>query len=303
MARETKQDRIVRNMFDSASESLHQLQALIKDLNVKETDVESWCNSVLRTCLGYTATNGYSIKAQEAKGKMRPDLIIYQGEKPVIVVEVKKLGFDLKKSDFRSGKLQLSEYLKLIGNVRWGILCNGYEWKLIDYAANVSDGVEVLSFDLRDDQDQIDVSKRGVDENSYEFLGFHESAFKGEEWDAGSREALAFSPESLAKAILSVNTVKYIAKEIRGEHDYKANVEALLDKVSDLLSRGLDDTVPGWNEQRQVEMNKYVTSQKRAGRRTRKKQLANASISDPVAVQPESGQVPPEGQISPKKVA
>jgi len=43
--------------------------------------------------------------------------------------------------------------------------------------------------------------------------------------------------------------------------------------VSLLLAKGLDNTVQGWNEQRETELKKYVTSQKRAGRKTRKKRV------------------------------
>jgi len=216
MARETKQDRIVRGMYDQAVESLHQLKELISNPGTKEMDVERWCEGVLRNCLGYTATNGYAIKAQESKGKMRPDLVIYQGDKPALVIEVKRLGFDLSKSDFRSGKLQLNEYLYNIGNVRWGILCNGYEWKLFDYQGGVSGGIEVYSFDLRDDSDQIDLSKRALDDQCCELIAMHESSLQSKAWEEFSAEATAFSPESLTRAILSVKTVRYIAKEING---------------------------------------------------------------------------------------
>ena len=283
MARETKQDRLVRGIFDQVGEALHQLKELISNPGTKEMDVERWAEGVLRSCLGYTATNGYSIKAQESKGKMRPDLVVYSGDKPVLVVEVKKLGFDLAKSDFRSGKLQLNEYLHAIGNVRWGILCNGYEWKLFDYNGGINGGVEIYSFDLRDDADQIDLSKRAIDDSCWEFVEFHESSLRGKLWEEYALEATAFSPESLSRAILSLKTIRYIAKEIRGEHDYKANIEVLLERVSSLLAKGLDDSISGWNEQREAELKKYVTSQKRAGRRTRKKKSDLLQNSDPVS--------------------
>jgi hypothetical protein len=41
-------------------------------LNHKEADVEVWAQSFLKNALGFTVTNGYSIRAQESKGKMRP---------------------------------------------------------------------------------------------------------------------------------------------------------------------------------------------------------------------------------------
>ncbi|OFZ13976.1 MAG: hypothetical protein A2Z20_10090 [Bdellovibrionales bacterium RBG_16_40_8] len=59
-------------------------------------------------------------------------------------------------------------------------------------------------------------------------------------------------------------------REIRGEHEYKANFETLVDKISDLLENGLDDCVSAWGEVNQVQLAKYIKSQKRAGRRKKR---------------------------------
>ena len=269
MAKETKQDRIVRTMIDPVTEQLHQLKTLIANPNLKEADLERWCEGVFRNCLGYTATNSYEIRAQESRGKSRPDLVILETDKPICVIEVKRLGFDLNKSDLRSGKLQLTEYLSLIGNVRWGILTNGYEWRLFDYSIATPGGVEVVSFDIRNEKDEIDVTKRAIEEVCWSFVDIHEKTYQDESWKEFAVEATAFSPDSLAKAILSLDTVKYISKVIRGEHDYKANVEVLLDKLNNLIVKGLDDSVSGWNETKEAELNKFVTSQKRTSRKKR----------------------------------
>lgn len=267
MSKETKQDRTVRAIFDQVTEGLHQLKSLVDNPNTKESDVERWCEGIIRSCLGFTATNGYSVRAQEAKGKMRPDLVIYQGDKPICIFEIKKLGFDLTKSDFRSGKIQLSEYLYNLGNVRWGFLCNGYEWKLFDFGQVPNNGVEIYTYDFRGENDLIDFSKRGIEDLCYELINFHEISFKDKSWEVMAKEATAFSPESLVKAILSTNAIKYIAKEIKGEHDYKVCHEILLDKTFDLLIKGLDDSIVGWNEAKQAELSKFVTAQKRANKR------------------------------------
>src|SRR5262245_7082220 len=117
MAKESKQDRIVRLMMDNMTEQFHELKTLDGNPNCKEMDVERWAQTFLKSCLGFSASNGYTVKAQEQKGKMRPDLIVYQGESPIFVIEVKRLGFDLNKSDFRCGKVQLQEYLYSLGKV------------------------------------------------------------------------------------------------------------------------------------------------------------------------------------------
>lgn len=266
MARETKKDRIVAKMFDQLSEHLHELKVASQNAAFKESDLERWAQSVIKNVLGYSASEGYLIVAQETKAKMRPDLTVKKNDKAVFVVEVKKLDFDLNKSDFRSGKVQLSEYLKLIGDVHWGILTNGYEWKLFDFS-QVNSGIEIVSFDIRNDADEIDLSKKAIEEMCWEFLDLHENTFLTNEWEEYSKEAVAFSPESLAQAILSYDSIKYISKAIRGEHDYKVNPEILFDKIHSLLVNGLDDSVVGWNEVKEAELKKYVTSQKKASRK------------------------------------
>lgn len=289
MSRETKQDRIVRNLLDQATEHLHELKTLDTNPNTKELDVERWAQSFLKNCLGYTASGGYSIRAQETKGKMRPDLIVLRHDKPIFVVEVKKMGFDLNKSDFRCGKVQLNEYLNLIGSVRWGILTNGCEWKLYDFSMPEYGGIEIASFDLKSDAEVIDTSKKSVEEQAYEFYDLHENSFLTDVWPELAKEAMAFSPESLAKAILSVDVVKYIAKYVRGEHEYKANHEILTDRLYWLLEQGLNDAIKGWNDTKAAEILKFVKSQKRASRkvkRTRKSQSAEETTTSPIATEP-----------------
>ena len=58
MSKETKQDRIARNMFDQVAEHLHDLKTLESNPASKELDVERWCQSFLKVCLGYTASTG-----------------------------------------------------------------------------------------------------------------------------------------------------------------------------------------------------------------------------------------------------
>jgi len=290
MAKETKQDRTVRTIFDQVMEHLHDLKGIDGNPNSKEMDVEVWAQSFLKNCLGYTASSGYAIRSQEAKGKMKPDLIVLKNDKPIFVVEVKKVTFDLKKSDFRSGKVQLGEYLNQIGNVKWGMLTNGLEWKLYDFSQPQYRGVEVFCFDLKSEGDVIDLSKRAVEEHCYEsLLDFHETSYTSSLWEESAKEALAFSPESLAKAILNADVIKYVAKSIRGEHEYRANLEALTDRVHELLDKGLDDAVADWNEVKQLELHKFVKSQKRASRKAKRTRKVPATQVETSNLPIESG--------------
>lgn len=281
MARETKHERIVRAMQDQIYENLVDLKRLADSPSAKELDVERWCQNVLKNCLGYTAIAGYSIMAQESRGKCRPDLIVSKNDKPLFVVEIKRLGFDLNKSDFRSGKTQLKEYLSQIGSVRWGILCNGYEWRLYDFSNPSVGGIEIVNFDLQGENEELDLTKSSVEETCWNFFDLHEASYISESWFDFSKEATAFSPDSLARAILSLDVVKHIARAIRGEFEYKANLEVLIEKVAVLLENGLDDSVPGWNETKHAELYKYIKAQKRAGRRrNRRKDVVEVAASE-----------------------
>lgn len=284
----TKQDRIVQHMLDQAAEHLHELKTLEANVNNKESDVEVWAQSFLKNCLGYTALAGYSIRSQEAKGKMRPDLVVNKNDKPLFIIEVKRLGFDLSKSDFRSGKVQLAQYLSTVGNVKWGMLTNGVEWKLYDFSNPAVGGVEIAYFDIKEENETYDLNKKIVEETCYTFMDFHETSYTSETWPVLSKEATAFSPESIAKAILSADVIKYIAKTIRGEHEYKANVDMLTDRVYYILQEGLNDVIPDWNDTKIAEYQKYVKAQKRVSHRARKavtkKEVAAAETPAPVSV-------------------
>ncbi|MBC7661543.1 MAG: type I restriction enzyme HsdR N-terminal domain-containing protein [Chitinophagaceae bacterium] len=274
MSRETKTDRLVRTISENVLEHIHELKTLVANPGVKELDVERFIQSFMRACLGFSASNGYAIRPQEIKGRHRPDLIVQKNDKPVLVCEIKKLGFDLQKSEFRSGKVQLKEYLNQFENVRWGILSNGYELLLFDFQDQTKNGIQVLSFDFRSYSEQnIETTKKIVEEMCYDLADFHESSFSTKAWEEFAIEATAFSPESLAKAILSHDCVRSIARIIRGEHDYKADTEVLSDHIQNLIVNGLDDIVRDWNEVKQAELSKFIKSQKRVGRKVRQARI------------------------------
>jgi hypothetical protein len=276
MARETKQDRTVRLMIDRMTEQLIELKALEESPNCKESDVEKWAENVLKSCLGYSVSNGYQIKSQEHKGKQRPDLVVYKGDTAIFVMEIKSLGFNFDKSDFRSGKIQLKEYLSTFENVPYGFLCNGYEWKLYDFT-NKQYPIEIQKVSFQNEENKneekvlIESNRKSVEDKCYDFTCFHEYAFTDKEWAEFSKEATAFSPDSLAKAILSLNVMKLITKEIRGEHEYKATTELLYDKVYALLSEGLDDTMKdSFNAEKKAEFQKFIKGQLKQARKNKK---------------------------------
>jgi hypothetical protein len=289
MARETKQDRVARGMFEQASEHVLDLMSIEKNPNAKETDVERWAQGLLKTVLGYTATSKYTIKAQETKGKMRPDLVLYKQDSAVCVVEVKKLGADLNKTDFRSGKMQLDTYLNEYPSVKWGLLTNGYEWRLFDFSDRKAGGVHALSINFKGEGDALSTDKSSLEDLCYDLYDLHETNFGSDDWEQLSKEATAFSPDSLARAMLCPEVLKAIGKSIRGEHEFKANVDALYDKVYDLIVVGLNDFDPGWTAIKHDELSKYVRAQKKQSKRKRRSPKKASSEETPavaVVVQP-----------------
>lgn len=270
MARETKEERIVRGMTAPLMEQLMELKHLAAN-GSKESDVEAWCQSLIKNVLGFTASNGYIVKSQETRGKMRFDLVVSPSNRPdqvFVVAEVKKLGGNLNKSDLRSGKSQLAEYLKQLGDVRWGILTNGYEWTLYDFKSDLS---SVINLDLRNEKQEIDTSNKGVNEAAWSLLDLSSFYFESGTWEKMSTEAQALSPDSLARSILSIEVVKKIAKILNSEHEYKVSVDLLSDRLSGLIEHGLDDTVSAWNETKRLELDRYIRSQKRLAKRSRRK--------------------------------
>jgi len=272
MSRETKTDRLVRSIIDNVTEHTHELINLVNNPGTREAEVEVFIQSFLKSCLGFSATNGYSIRAQETKGRHRPDLIVLKDDQPVLVAEIKRLGFDLQKSEFRSGKVQLKEYLNQFDSVRWGLISNGYELLLFDFSDSTKNGIEVLSFDFRSysEDHQIETTKKTIEEMCYDLVDLHETAYTSKDWEEFAIEATAFSPESLAKAILANDCVKVIARAIRGEYDYKADTAVLTDHIYSLIVSGLNDAVCDWNDLKHAELNKFVKSQKRIGRKTKR---------------------------------
>jgi hypothetical protein len=270
MAKETKHDRVVRQMMDQMTEHIVELKALEAHPNCKESDVEKWATTFLKSCLGYSVSNGYTIKAQEQKAKLRPDLVVYKGDKPVFVIEVKKLGFDFEKSDFRSGKIQLKEYLATLGDVSYGFLCNGFEWKLYDFS-NKERPIEIQKVNIREDGILPEINKKEIEDLCYDFISLHETSFSSDEWSDLSKEATAFSPDSLTRAVLSSTVMKVITKEIRGEHEFKASSDLLYEKVLHLLCFGLDNALKeSFNSEKQAELEKYMKGQMRHLRKAKK---------------------------------
>jgi hypothetical protein len=173
----------------------------------------------------------------------------------------------LNKSDLRSGKLQLAEYLKTLGGVRWGILTNGYEWRLYDFK---SDFVTVTSTDIRNEQQELDTSPKALEDTAWDLLDFSAMYFQEGMWEEMSTEAQALSPDSLARSILATEVVKRISKNLKEHHQYSAPLDILTGKLAKLLECGLNDMLACWNEEQRKELDRYIRSQIKLAKKTKR---------------------------------
>ena len=53
----------------------------------------------------------------------------------------------------------------------------------------------------------------------------------------------------------------------------------LIEKLYELLAKGLDDSISGWNEAKDLEFQKYLKSQKRIGRKPRRQSAKTTTIT------------------------
>jgi hypothetical protein len=223
----------------------------------------------MKQVLGFNPTS-YCIQSQKPHGKYCFDLAVSLANKPdkvILLVEVKKLGADLNKSDLRSGKLQLAEYLKTLGGVRWGILTNGYEWRLYDFK---SDFTTVTSTDIRNEEQELDTSPKALEDTALDLLDFSAMYFQEGMWEELSTEAQALSPDSLARSILAIEVVKRIGKNLKEHRQYSAPLDILTGKLVELLERGLDDMLACWNEEQRKKLHHYIRSQIKLAKKTKR---------------------------------
>ena len=280
MARETRDEKRVNSMIPALTEHMIELKTLISN-ETKEAHVETWAMSLLKFVLGYSHANNYAIKQQETKGKSRFDLVIVKSDAPdqvVMLIEVKNYGTDLSRTNYRSGRGQLEEYLKTLNGVRWGILTNGVEWQLYDFK---NDMICLCEISLDDEEGLIDMSASGIKEVAEDLLEISSYYYASKDWEKLSLEAQALSPDSLAKGILNPNCIKLINKYLSEEYDFKASNENLLSKLSDLLVYGLNERGGEWTDSRKAEFQKFVRSQKKFFTKAKRKKRVE-SIKDEI---------------------
>ena len=263
MTRDNQQEHIALYMFQQVYEHLYDLHGIVS--NPKYGHFEQWIQSVLKNCLEFIPSYGYSILAHHSRAQKSPDLVIVKEKKTVMIVEIKPLGFDL--SEFNADD-RSTEYLQAISKIPWGIVTNGYEWRLYDYR---NGGVEVVSFDLRI-EDALDLTKSGIQENCKNLAALHVHNYEGKIWELYSQQATEVTSESLVKAMLTADVAQYLSKQIQGNKIQNPTI--LIDRIYKILQGGMKGTDV---ENQRAEILKHIKLQKQAGCHQKKSSLKTAT--------------------------
>ena len=101
-------------------------------------------------------------------------------------------------------------------------------------------------------------------------LDFTAMYFSSGMWEEMSAEAQALSPDSLARSILSTEVVKHIGKVLKEHRDYRVPLDVLTDKLAELIELGLNDMLSCWNEVQRGELDRYIRSQKKLAKKTKR---------------------------------
>ena len=272
MARKTKQERVVQKLSKQLSKPLQDLHTTISGNHPMQSELALWVQGILQNYLDFSSSNHYHMVFNNADGPAtQPDMVIMKDNQSLIVVDVLHISNPMGRSIVEHNALELDQYLKQIGSVRWGILTNGLEWKLYDFENN---GIEIAYFDIRRDKTNIDFSTAGIEEIAWGLSDFHESIYASGDWETFSKEMNAVSPESIVKAILSADTMKHVFELFRNQNEFKGSSEVLIEETFRLLKSGLDSPLTKSDHTRRDELNRYVREQKKASRKSSPDQKA-----------------------------
>ena len=228
MSKNSKQE-IVQELLRRISEHLVKVDAITNEDEAIKFYVEGWSRSMLTTCLGFSEENGYKIDTPRAN-VLGPTLSVSEGERTVLAIEVIGLGTPMNQSILGSDKVNYTEFFRDIGMCRWGMLTNGFEWKLYDFD---HDCCEVLYFDLRarkKEKTSIVEEKRGLG-----LLRFHELSLRSGDWSRCSEKSREISADLLVKTLLSSENINLISQQMRNKTRYGGTQKMLIDQMFRLL--------------------------------------------------------------------
>jgi hypothetical protein len=140
------------------------------------------------------------------------------------LIEAKAAGTTLRERHIEQAKNYAAN-----GNIRWVVLTNGTEWQL--YHLTFENGIEsVLAFalDLSDGQ--------SVDAHAEELALLHKQSVKRNELEEYWTHHVALSACSVARALFTEETLKFIRREIRRREGFLVDEEDLADAIRTMFS-------------------------------------------------------------------
>lgn len=213
---ESKQEKIIREMFTDMNEHFIRLEALSEDPS--DQKLTEWAKSFIMNCLGFNQSNGYTLHS---------DQLIYQEASPLLFICVQPIGTGLGPKFFE----------KLTSKVPYGMLTNGFEWRLFDLSLPAQPS-EIICCELPRPYSGLDLENESLMTATKNFFLFHEINYRAL-WSSFARESATISRVKLAKAILSPEVIELISKDVFGNNIHTTTNDVLAHKIFNLLTTGM----------------------------------------------------------------
>ena len=221
-------------------------------------DIEKWTTQFIKNCLGFSAFEGFSLNTPRIN-VLGPTLTIEQEKKPIISVEILGLGSPLNQSILDAEKIDFMEFFREIGETRWGLLTNGFEWKLFDFH---HDCTEVTYMNLKIVTEKDQPSNYELGKASSKILNFTSPSYESGRWKILSRNARRISSDNLVKALFSPEVIEPLVEKIKQEHTYGGTSKTLMDRFFTLFKTGLENSSSGLTKEHFKQLDRYVESRK-----------------------------------------
>lgn len=249
MKKQLKPASLINSMSEGMIKQFHELKTIELKQTSKHSDVERWTERFLTTCLGYTTSKGYFVQKMEEHYEAGPDFMVFEGKTPLFVVELKKLGCNLNKYDYRYQELPVKTLMKTVGFVPYAFLTNGYEWRLYDLS-NPNFVQEIYSCDMRNEVHEFEFDKKFVQHMCDDFFHFHAAHYAAKGWLSTSRRDFFHYPEFMTKTRVGHYVMNY-AYKINAEGSYN-HWEQFYKKYSRFMGKKLSQYKHQWEKRKSM---------------------------------------------------
>lgn len=248
----------------------HLLKA--KEDNLNEADTCTRIYEVFQQVLGYDPLEDISREVQIKEG--RADFAIKIEGAVKFLVEAKSAGTALRQRHAGQAELYAAE-----GNIPWVLVTNGVAWHL--YHLTFEQGIEY------EPAFQADISTDEFDSVAANLSLLHRRAFAKQELEEFWNHKAALSPESIAGALFTEETLRLIRRTIRRKEGPLVDEEDLGRAIHDMFS---------------IETREKIGPLKiRRKRKAKEKETAQATSTEGSSP-PAEAKPPPNAQVAPSRV-